>query len=163
MTFRIFSRSFDDGQALPLQHVHSIMDAGGGNMSPDLQWEGAPAGTKSFALTVFDPDAPTGSGWWHWIVYDIPADVRNLQAGAGTLNGKSLPPGAKQGRTDFGTKEYGGAAPPPGHGPHRYVFKLFALDVEELNVPDDASAAYIGFLIHFAKLAETTTVGVYER
>ena len=113
MAFTLTSKSFNDQQALPKAHVHHAMGAGGDNVSPDLAWSGAPEGTQSYALTCYDPDAPTGSGWWHWVVYDIPATATGLALGAGATGGAALPPGTKQGRTDFGSHEYGGAAPPP--------------------------------------------------
>jgi Raf kinase inhibitor-like YbhB/YbcL family protein len=163
MTFILRSPQFTEGQQLPKAFVHSAMGAGGQNLSPELTWEGAPAGTKSFALTMYDPDAPTGSGWWHWVVHDIPATVGSLPQGAGNADGTKLPKGARQARTDFGSKEYGGAAPPPGHGPHRYIFTLHALNVEKLDVDEAPSAAYIGFLIHFAKLSEAKLTARYER
>jgi Raf kinase inhibitor-like YbhB/YbcL family protein len=163
MTFQLRSPDFAEQATLPKDFVHHAMGAGGNNVSPELSWSGAPAGTRSFALTMYDPDAPTGSGWWHWVVYDIPASATGLPRGAGAANGQGLPAGARQGRTDFGTKEYGGAAPPPGHGPHRYVFTLYALNVDKLDVPEDASAAYVGFMIHFAKLGEAKLTAKYER
>jgi hypothetical protein len=163
MTFSLRSPDFADSAVLPRSFVHHAMGAGGENLSPQLAWESAPAGTKSFALTMYDPDAPTGSGWWHWVVHDIPASATGMKRGAGSAGGAGLPPGARHARTDFGGKEYGGAAPPPGHGPHRYVFTLYALNTEKLEVPDDASAAYVGFLIHFAKLGEARLDATYER
>jgi Raf kinase inhibitor-like protein, YbhB/YbcL family len=163
MAFVLRSPDFADQATLPKAFVHHAMGAGGDNLSPALQWEGAPAGTRSFALTLYDPDAPTGSGWWHWVVYDLPASTNGLPRGAGANGGAQLPQGAKQGRTDFGSQEYGGAAPPPGHGPHRYIFTLYALNVDKLDVPDDASAAYVGFMIHSAKLGEAKLVAKYER
>ena len=163
MDFVLRSTSFSEQQSLPGEHVHHAMGAGGQNVSPGLQWSGAPAGTRSFALTMYDPDAPTGSGWWHWVVYDIPASATSLPPGAGAAGGEQLPKGAKQGRTDFGSKEYGGAAPPPGHGPHRYIFTLYALNTDKLDVPEDASAAYVGFMIHFAKIGEAKLTATYER
>lgn len=163
MTFVLRSGSFADQQSLPKAFVHHAMGAGGDNVSPDLAWEGAPEGTRSFALTMYDPDAPTGSGWWHWVVYDIPAGATGLALGAGAAGGAGLPAGSKLGRTDFGTQEYGGAAPPPGHGPHRYIFTLYALNTDRLDVPEDASAAYIGFNIHFAKIGEARLTALYER
>ena len=163
MAFTLTSKSFNDQQALPKAHVHHAMGAGGDNVSPDLAWSGAPEGTQSFALTCYDPDAPTGSGWWHWVVSDRPASAPGLALGAGAAGGAALPPGSKQGRTDFGTHEYGGAAPPPGHGPHRYIFTLYALKTPTLDVPADASAAYVGFNIHFAKLGEARLMATYER
>jgi Raf kinase inhibitor-like YbhB/YbcL family protein len=163
MSLVLRSPNFAEQATLPKEQVHHAMDAGGQNVSPELTWSGAPEGTKSFALTMYDPDAPTGSGWWHWVVYDIPASATSLPKGAGVAGNAQLPKGAKQGRTDFGSKEYGGAAPPPGHGPHRYIFTLYALKVDKLDVPDDASAAYIGFMIHFAKIAEAKLTAKYER
>ena len=163
MAFTLTSTHIADQQALPLQFVHSAMGAGGQNVSPDLAWSGAPEGTQSYALTMYDPDAPTGSGWWHWVVYDIPASATGLVMGAGAAGGAALPAGAKLGRTDFGTAEYGGAAPPPGHGPHRYIFTLYALKTPQLDVPPDATAAMIGFSIHFAKLAQAQLTATYER
>ena len=163
MAFTLTSTHIADQQALPLQFVHSAMGAGGQNVSPDLAWSGAPEGTQSYALTMYDPDAPTGSGWWHWVVYDIPASATGLVMGAGAAGGAALPAGAKLGRTDFGTAEYGGAAPPPGHGPHRYIFTLYALNTGKLDVPPDASAAMVGFYIHFDKLAQAQLTATYER
>ena len=163
MAFTLKSKSISEGQTLPRDFVHHAMGAGGSNESPDLSWEGAPEGTKSFALTMYDPDAPTGSGWWHWVVYDIPASARGLVRGAGAAGGAMLPDGAKMGNTDFGTAEYGGAAPPPGHGPHRYIFTLHALKTEKLDVPAGCTAAYVGFNIHFAKLGEAKLTAKYER
>jgi len=163
MAFTLRSPSFNEQGTLPRQFVHEAMGAGGDNISPELVWEGAPEGTKSFALTLYDPDAPTGSGWWHWVVYDIPADATGLPQGAGAAAGGALPKGAKQGKTDFGSAGYGGAAPPPGHGPHRYIFTLYALNTDKLDVPADATAAYIGFNIHFAKIGEAKLTALYQR
>lgn len=163
MTLVLRSPGFADQAILPKRYVHHAMGADGDNISPELAWDGVPDGTKSFALTMYDPDAPTGSGWWHWVVYDIPASAKHLPQGAGAADGKGLPAGTKQGRTDFGTKEYGGAAPPPGHGPHRYIFTVYALNVDKLDVPDDASAAYIGFFINMSKIAEAKLTARYAR
>ncbi|OJU92054.1 MAG: kinase inhibitor [Burkholderiales bacterium 66-5] len=162
MAFVLTSTDVAEQQTLAKTFVHSAMGAGGENLSPQLAWSGAPEGTKSFALTLYDPDAPTGSGWWHWVVYDLPASCTGLPRGAGSAGG-ALPTGAKQGRTDFGEPGYGGAAPPPGHGPHRYIFTLHALNVEKLDVPADATAAYVGFMIHFARLGEARLTAKYER
>ncbi|HEY0707741.1 MAG TPA: YbhB/YbcL family Raf kinase inhibitor-like protein, partial [Polyangia bacterium] len=132
------------------------------NISPHVAWSAPPEGTKSFVLTVYDPDAPTGSGWWHWVVYDIPADVTELPAGAGS--GKvDLPKGASQGRTDFGSKGFGGACPPPGDKPHRYIFTVHALKVEKLEVPPDASAAMIGFMTNANSLGKASFTAKYSR
>ena len=110
-------------------------------MSPALAWKNPPAGTKGYAVTVYDPDAPTGSGWWHWVVYNIPATVTSLPVGAGDRGGAKLPAGALQGRTDFGTAGWGGPCPPKGDKPHRYVFTVHALKTDKLDVPADATAA----------------------
>ena len=163
MAFVLRSNSFADQDKLPKDFVHHAMGAGGDNVSPELSWAGAPEGTQSFALTMYDPDAPTGSGWWHWVVYDIPASVTSLTRGAGAAGGAALPVGAKMGHTDFGTADYGGAAPPPGHGPHRYVFTLYALKTPTMDVPADCTAAYVGFNIHFAKIGEAQLTALYER
>ncbi|HEX8660715.1 MAG TPA: YbhB/YbcL family Raf kinase inhibitor-like protein, partial [Brevundimonas sp.] len=121
MAFTLTSTGFADGGALPDAQVYAK-----GNRSPQLSWSGAPEGTKSFAVTCYDPDAPTGSGFWHWTVANIPADVTELTEGG------PVPAGAVEGRTDFGEPGFGGAAPPQGHGPHRYIFTVFAVDVDSL-------------------------------
>lgn len=157
--FTLTSPAFQDGGTLPQAHVHD--SAGGANRSPALQWSGAPAGTAAFAVTAYDPDAPTGSGWWHWVAYNLPADATGLPEGAGSAGG-SLPAGARHGRTDFGTEGYGGAAPPPGDAPHRYTFTVYALK-EKIDVPADATAAAIGFNLHFATLAKASVTARYGR
>ncbi|GHG70694.1 YbhB/YbcL family Raf kinase inhibitor-like protein [Streptomyces griseocarneus] len=133
-----------------------------GNASPHLRWEGFPAGTKSFAVTCFDPDAPTGSGFWHWVLFDVPADVTELPAGAASGDMKELPAGAVHARNDYGSKDFGGAAPPPGDGPHRYVFNVYAVDQEKLGPDADASPAVVGFHLRFHSLARAQLIGVYE-
>ncbi|MCK6423247.1 MAG: YbhB/YbcL family Raf kinase inhibitor-like protein [Aquabacterium sp.] len=135
----------------------------GRNLSPALKWSGAPQGTKSFALTVYDPDAPTGSGWWHWVVYNLPADVSELPEGAGAPDGKGLPAGTAQGRTDFGAPGFGGACPPKGDKPHRYIFTLYALKTDKLELPADATAALVGFMIHANQLGKTSFQARYGR
>ena len=154
MTFTVTSTGFADGGALPDAQVQAK-----GNRSPQLSWSGAPAGTKSFAITCFDPDAPTGSGFWHWTVANIPADVNDLAEG-GSSDG--LPQGAVEGRTDFGEPGFGGAAPPPGHGPHRYIFTVFAVDMERLDVTPENSGAVFGFNLHFHTLAKASITATYE-
>ena len=160
--FTLTSSHFADGATIPNAHVFSGMGLNGGNVSPALNWSAAPAGTKSFALMVFDPDAPTGSGWWHWVVYNIPASTSSLPAGAGDPQKRLMPAGAIQGRTDYGSVGYGGPAPPPGPR-HRYQFHLHALDVEKLDVPADATAAMIGFNVRAHTLAEAVYTGLYGR
>jgi Raf kinase inhibitor-like YbhB/YbcL family protein len=146
---------------IALTHVFNGMGCNGQNVSPALDWSGAPAGTRSFAITAYDPDAPTGSGWWHWVMYNIPATTTSLAAGAGT--GRNAPRGSAQGRTDFGTRGYGGPCPPAGDRPHHYHFKVFALKVDKLDVPGDATAAYIGFNLNANKLATAQVTGLYAR
>jgi len=135
----------------------------GGNVSPQLRWSGAPAGTQSYAVTCFDPDAPTGSGFWHWVVFDIPASVTELPRGAGSGDGAGLPSGAIHARNDTGEHGYIGAAPPPGHGDHRYVFAVHALEVPTLGLDASASPAYVGFNLTFKTLARGTIIAVYGR
>ena len=161
--FTLSSPEIANGTQLPVKQVFNGFGCSGENRSPALTWGGAPAETKSFALTVYDPDAPTGSGWWHWIVYNIPADVSALPAGAGDPDGKQLPPGARQGRTDFGAAGYGGACPPTGDPAHRYVFTVHALKVEKLDLPADPSAALVGFMLHGTEIARTSLTAYYAR
>lgn len=161
--FTLSSPSIPDGSTLSEAQVFNGFGCTGKNTSPALQWSGAPAGTKSFALTVYDPDAPTGSGWWHWVVYNIPATATGLPEGAGNADGKGLPAGAVQGRTDFGSAAFGGACPPPGDKPHRYVFTVFALKTDKIDVPADASAALIGFMVHANTLANASFTAHYGR
>ena len=165
MTLKLVSKSFENGDYLKMDHILSA-DAGfgcnGENKSPQLSWSGAPAGTKSFALTCFDPDAPTGSGFWHWLVVNIPASIGELALGAGNAKAPSLPRGALQTRTDFGVPGYNGPCPPVGD-PHRYFFTLFALNTESLPVAADTSAAIVGFHLHFATLEKAQIMGLYRR
>lgn len=151
------------GDRLPHAQVNDAFGCTGGNRSPALKWVRIPKGTRSLALTVFDQDAPTGSGWWHWVVYDIPAGTDALAGGAGTEVATDLPHGSKQARNDFGQRAYGGACPPKGDKPHRYVVTLYALDVPTLNAPEDASPAMIGYLIHQHRLAQSSVTAVYAR
>jgi Raf kinase inhibitor-like YbhB/YbcL family protein len=148
---------------IPEAHVFAGFGCSGGNVSPSLSWSNAPAGTKSFALTMYDPDAPTGSGWWHWVVYNMPATTTSLAAGVGTAQGNGLPAGAIQGRTDFGSTGYGGPCPPAGDRPHRYVFTIFALTVEKLELPESATAALIGFNVRANTLAKAEFTALYQR
>ena len=159
------SESFSDGDYLANDHVLSKaygFGCAGGNLSPQLSWSGAPEGTKSFALSCFDPDAPTGSGFWHWVVVNIPADVTSLALGAGS-GGGSMPAGALQTRTDFGAPGYGGPCPPEGDHPHRYLFTLHAVGLDALPVEGDTSAAVVGFMLNFNTLAKATLMGLYKR
>ena len=161
--FALTSPDIAQGRKMASTQVFNAFGCSGQNVSPALSWSRAPAGTQSFALLVHDPDAPTGSGWWHWLVYDIPATVSSLPAGAGDPKTKLLPPGVLQGRTDFGTYAYGGPCPPPGKV-HHYHFRFYALKVPKLaEVPGDASAAFIAFNVHANAIAETEIVATYSR
>ncbi|MEU3726673.1 YbhB/YbcL family Raf kinase inhibitor-like protein [Streptomyces sp. NPDC031705] len=133
----------------------------GGNVSPELRWEGFPEGTKSFAVTCFDPDAPTGSGFWHWVLFDIPASVTSLPAGAGSGDFEGLPEGAVHARNDYGTRDFGGAAPPRGER-HRYVFTVYAVDREQLGTDEDSSPASVGFHLRFHAIGRAQLIGEYE-
>ena len=166
MTFKLASQSFQDGDYLGQAHILS-QDFGfgcaGGNQSPHLSWSGAPAGTKSFALTCYDPDAPTGSGFWHWLVVNIPAATTELPLDGGNPDKPKLPAGALQTRTDFGKPGYGGPCPPPNDHPHRYIFTVFAVAQETLPVQADTSAAVVGFNLNFNTLAKATLMGLFRR
>jgi Raf kinase inhibitor-like YbhB/YbcL family protein len=157
------SGEFEDGDYLADEQAFAGFGCTGQNLSPSLSWSGAPAGTKSFALTVYDPDAPTGSGWWHWVVVNLPATTTSLPKGAGAADGSKLPEGALQVRTDFGAPGYGGPCPPQGDHPHRYLFTIHALDLEQLDVSADSSPAAVGFNLNFHTLAKGTLMGLYKR
>lgn len=161
--FSLRSPSIPPGGRLGEAHVLDGFGCQGNNTSPALQWKNPPAGTQSFAVTVYDPDAPTGSGWWHWVVYDIPATATGLEEGAGSADGRKLPQGSVQGRTDFGGPGYGGACPPAGDKPHRYIFTVHALKTPHLNLPADASAAMVGFMIHGNRLGSASVQAKYAR
>ena len=166
MALTLVSSSFKEGQTLKMDHILSAdygFGCGGGNKSPHLAWSGVPEGTKSLAVSCFDPDAPTGSGFWHWVVVNIPAGTAELALDAGNPKAGLLPKGALQTRTDFGAPGYGGPCPPQGHGPHRYIFTLFAVGQETLPVNADTSAAVIGFQLHFNTVAKATLTGVFQR
>lgn len=162
--FKVSSSSFADGGRLSERQVYSGFGCSGGNRSPALAWSGAPAGTRSFVVTAYDPDAPTGSGWWHWVLYDLPATTAALPEGAGQAGGQPLPAGTVQGTSDYGVAGFGGACPPPGDKPHRYIFTVHALKVDKLQPPlANVSPALIGFLVHFDELASASVVATYGR
>lgn len=135
----------------------------GENKSPALKWSGAPKDTRSFAVNVYDPDAPTGSGWWHWYVVNIPADVTELKADAGAVGGANLPKGASQVKTDFGAAGFGGVCPPQGDKPHRYIFTVHALKTDKLDVAADATAALAGFMVNANTIAKASFTAKYGR
>ncbi len=158
-SFTLASADVADGETLARTFVY----ADGENVSPELHWSGFPDETAGFALTCFDPDAPTGSGFWHWLVFDLGRGVTGVARGAGSAGGAALPDGAVQVRNDMGFNGYVGAAPPEGHGPHRYVFAVHALDVATLGLDESATPAIVGFTLSFHTLARALLVAIYER
>ncbi len=162
--FTVTSKDIAPGSTIKNEQVFNGFGCSGKNISPELSWSHAPAGTKSFALLVHDPDAPTGgAGWWHWGVVNIPATAAGLAAGAGTEDGAALPAGSVQLTTDFGKPGWGGPCPPVGNKPHHYNFTLYALKVEKLDIPADAKMSLAGFMINANALANATFVGRYGR
>ena len=162
-SFSVTSSDVADGQTLPMPQVSGIFGAGGEDVSPQLSWSGAPDGTQSYVVTCFDPDAPTGSGFWHWTVFDIPAAVSELDTGAGAQDGSGLPAGARQLKNDAGLPGYLGSAPPAGHGPHRYMFAVHALSVEKLPIDENVSAAICGFNMFGTTLGRALITPIYEQ
>jgi Raf kinase inhibitor-like YbhB/YbcL family protein len=158
-SFEVRSNDVADGQPLNKPHVSGFMGAGGEDVSPHLSWSGAPEGTQSYAVTIYDPDAPTASGFWHWAVFNIPADVSELPTGA---SGTNMPAGAVELRNDGGRTGYAGAAPPPGHGTHHYHVVVHAVDVPSLDIPADASPAYLGFNLFMHTLGRAMIIPIYE-
>ncbi|MGH2840532.1 MAG: YbhB/YbcL family Raf kinase inhibitor-like protein [Solirubrobacteraceae bacterium] len=155
--FSVQSNDVQDGQPQNARHAHG--SAGGENVSPHLSWSGFPEETQGFAVTVYDPDAPTGSGFWHWVLFNLPASTTELASGASP---DGLPEGAVEARNDYGEMGYGGAAPPGGDGPHRYVYTVHALDTDELGPDSTASPAYVGFNLAFHTLARGVLRTTYE-
>src|SRR5919198_2201979 len=161
-SFELTSEDIKDGEELPQPQVSGIFGAGGEDVSPQLSWQGFPDETKSFAVTVYDPDAPTAAGFWHWAVVGIPAGVTELPSGAGDENGSGLPDGAFQLRNDGGMARYIGAAPPPGHGRHHYYFVVHAVDAASLGIDKDATPAFLGFNLFSHTLGRGMIVSHYE-
>ncbi|MQY22200.1 YbhB/YbcL family Raf kinase inhibitor-like protein [Nocardia macrotermitis] len=160
--FELTSTEVSDGGAFAIAQASGAFGVPGGkDVSPQLSWSGFPAGTESFAVTVFDPDAPTASGFWHWAVADIPATVTSLESGAGSSGGV-LPAGAVQLRNDGGFPGFVGAAPPAGHGYHRYFITVHAVDVPNLGVGADASSAFLGFNLFSHAIGRAQIVATYE-
>ncbi|MET8872835.1 YbhB/YbcL family Raf kinase inhibitor-like protein [Nocardia sp. NPDC004604] len=159
--FTLTSEDVAEGQTFDNDQVSGVLGAGGKDISPQLSWSGFPMETKSFAVTVYDPDAPTASGFWHWAVADIPAGTTSLPRGAGSEGG-SLPSGAVTLRNDGGFPGYVGAAPPAGHGYHRYFIVVHALDVDRLEIDANNTPAVLGFNLFFHTLARATIVAKYE-
>ncbi|PYE55203.1 YbhB/YbcL family Raf kinase inhibitor-like protein [Deinococcus yavapaiensis] len=161
-TLTLSSPQFANGGRIANEQSANVFGCTGGNVSPTLTWSGAPAGTQSFALTMYDPDAPTGSGFWHWIVYNIPATATSLSLGAGAASGTALPAGTRQGAGDAGTVGYLGPCPSVGDPPHRYVFTLYALN-RTLDIPANSAPAIVGFNLDGSTIARTTLTGFFGR
>jgi len=156
-------KSSDVGGQATANQVFSGMGCTGGNQSPQLSWENAPEGTKSFAINMYDPDAPTGSGFWHWVVFDIPATSKELKTNAGNPEKNLLPAGAIQSLTDFGKAGYGGPCPPEGHGFHQYIVTVYALKTDKLGLDKNTNPAMVGFYLHAQTIQKASLVFYYKR
>ncbi len=158
--FVVTSPQLEPGGKMTNEQVFKGFGCEGENLSPQLDWSGEPTGTKSFAVTVYDPDAPTGSGWWHWVAFNIPATTHQLAKG---VSKTGMPAGSMESRTDFGAAGYGGACPPAGDTPHRYFFTVWALDTEKIDLDTDASGAMVGFFLNSHQLGKATVTVSYGR
>jgi Raf kinase inhibitor-like YbhB/YbcL family protein len=154
------SRDISQGKTLSSNQVFNGFGCSGKNISPQFSWGNVPEGTKSLAITVYDPDAPTGSGWWHWVAFNIPVTTTELATGA---SGKTMPAGTIESITDFGSVGFGGACPPQGVSPHRYQFTVWALNVNALELDATASGAKVGYFLHQHAVGKTTIEAVYGR
>ena len=162
---KLTSAEVADGSTIKDAQVANVFGCKGGNISPSLSWSGAPSSTKSFAITVYDPDAPTGSGFWHWVVFNIPPSTTSIPLDAGNVKKKLMPKGAIQSRTDFGTDGYGGPCPPQGDKPHHYIFTVYSVDEDKLQYAkdDNVSAAVVGFELHFHGKDKASITATYGR
>lgn len=161
--FTLTSPDIKKGELMSMDQVYKGFGCQGSNISPALKWANAPDETKSFAITVFDPDAPTGIGWHHWVVFNIPASVTELAANAGSADSKNLPEGSIQSVSDYGAPGYGGPCPPADHDPHRYIFTVYALDIPKIDLPATAMPALVRFMINNHTLAKAELTGYYSR
>jgi|HubBroStandDraft_6_1064221.scaffolds.fasta_scaffold215872_3 Raf kinase inhibitor-like YbhB/YbcL family protein len=161
--FKLTSPEIKNGATIGAEQVFNSFGCTGNDISPELNWSGAPAATKSFTVTIYDPDAPTGSGFWHWVIANIPASTTSLPKNAGDPKADLAPKGSVQSRNDYGTSSYGGPCPPKGDKPHRYIFTIFAVDTDKLDVTSDSSGAVVGFNLHYHTLAKATFTGRYGR
>ena len=151
------------GGQLTIDQVFSGFGCTGKNISPQLKWTNAPKNSKSFAITVYDPDAPTGSGWWHWVIFNIPPDATGLVTDAGNPQKNLAPKGSVQSMTDYVKPGFGGACPPQGDKPHRYVFTVFALDIAKLDLDEKANAALVGFMLNGHAIEKASLISYYGR
>lgn len=158
--FTVTSKAF--GGQVGFAQVYNGFGCTGENISPDLAWENVPKGTESFAVTLYDPDAPTGSGWWHWVVYNIPADVRGLKAGSSGMK-ERMPKGAVEGKTSYGAPGFGGACPPVGDTPHRYILTVYALDTAVLDLGAGSAPELVGFYLNAHAIAKASLMAYYGR
>jgi Raf kinase inhibitor-like YbhB/YbcL family protein len=158
--FKVSSNSIKNGGTIEPDQVYNGFGCNGNNLSPDLSWENPPEGTRSFAITAYDPDAPTGSGWWHWVAFNIPVNARRLNEGD---SGKHMPHGTIESRTDFGEKKFGGSCPPEGDKPHRYQYTLWALNTDKLELAPRSSAAMVGYFLNKHKITSLTIEALYGR
>lgn len=163
LAFELTSTDIKDGELMAKAQEFNGFGCSGEDTSPHLQWQNPPAGTKSFAVTAYDPDAPTGSGWWHWQLVNIPKNVNVLLAGAGAVTGSAAPEGSRHIANDYGVSGFGGACPPQGHGVHRYRFTIHALSVENLALPENASGALAGYMINANTIESSTIEALYRR
>ena len=161
--FTLQSAEIKPNSTIAAAQVYKGFGCDGDNVSPSLSWKNAPAGAKSFAVTVYDPDAPTGSGWWHWVIFNIPPNMTSLSLGIGNPASGQTPKGAVQSRTDFGKPGYGGPCPPKGDKPHRYIFTIYALKVAKIDADENASGALVGFMLNANKLGEASFTATYGR
>lgn len=160
-TFTLSSE--DIGGQATLTHEFNSFGCVGDNESPQLSWKNAPEGTKSFAVTMYDPDAPTGSGWWHWVMFDIPRNVNELKSNAGNVSAELAPEGAIQSITNYGTRGYGGPCPPPGHGIHQYIITVYALKTDKLGLDANTNPAVVGYYLWNNTIAKASIVSYYQR
>jgi hypothetical protein len=161
--FTLSSPEIKPSARIANEQVFNGFGCSGGNVSPELVWQGAPTATRSYAVTVYDPDAPTGSGWWHWVAFNLPADTHGLKKGAGDAKAGLMPVGAVQSRTDFNQVGYGGPCPPVGDKPHHYIFTVYALKIDSLPLDANAPAAMVGFYLHQNMLTKAVLQGRYGR
>ncbi|QKN82471.1 kinase inhibitor [Scandinavium goeteborgense] len=161
--FTLSSTDITNHHSLTPKQVFNGFGCSGENISPQLSWAHAPEGTKSFAITAYDPNAPTGSGWWHWTVVNIPVNIHVIAAGAGDKGQKTLPASAVQGRNDFGYSGFGGACPPEGDRPHPYQFTVWALKTDKLPIDSDTSGAMVGYMLHSNVIAKAELTANYGR